>query len=74
MQVTCLFSAQLEIPSLTISDLLHLVPGTVLNSRWRTNRDLPVWVNGRLLGFAEFESAGEAMGVRLTEFTWEQQH
>jgi len=69
----CWVAAELEVPGLTVGDVLHLAPGTVLNTRWRTNRDLPLRVNGRLLGFAEFDSAGEVMGVRLTEFTWEQQ-
>lgn len=69
----CAITAEVDVPSLTVQDVLHLAPGTVLNTRWRTNRDLPLRVNGRLLGFAEFDSADETMAVRLTEFVWEQQ-
>ena len=69
----CAVTAELDIPELTVNDVLHLAPGTVLNSHWQTNRDLPVLVNGRLLGFAEFDSVEEVMAVRLTEFVWEQQ-
>ena len=69
----CSVTTEVDIPSLTVRDVLHLVPGAVLNTRWRTNRDLPLRVNGRLLGYAEFDSAGETMAVRLTEFSWEQQ-
>ena len=72
-QLMCSVTLELEVPSLTVGDVLHLANGTVLSTRWRTNRDLPLRVNGRLLGFAEFDSTGDAMGVRLTEFTWEQQ-
>ena len=73
IQLMCSVTTELRIPDLTVNDVLHLAPGMVLNTRWRTNRDLPLRVNGRLLGFAEFDSAGETMGVRLTEFIWEQQ-
>ena len=69
----CSITAELDMPGLTVEDVLHLAPGSVLNTRWRTNRDLPLRINGRLLGYAEFDSAGETMGIRLTEFKWEQQ-
>jgi len=71
--LTCSITAELDVPGLTVEDVLHLSPGAVLNTRWRTNRDLPLRVNGRLLGYAEFDSGDDAMGVRLTEFAWEQQ-
>jgi flagellar motor switch/type III secretory pathway protein FliN len=69
----CSVSTELRVPNLTVNDILRLQPGSVLNTEWRTNRDLPLRVNGRLLGFTEFDSAGETMGVRITEFAWEQQ-
>lgn len=69
----CTVTAELWIPSLTVDDVLRLVPGAVLNTQWQTNRDLPLRVNGRLLGFAEFDSVEDTMAVRLTEFVWEQQ-
>jgi flagellar motor switch/type III secretory pathway protein FliN len=73
VELLCAVTAEVDVPSLTVRDVLHLAPGAVLNTRWRTNRDLPLRVNGRLLGYAEFDSAGDTMAVRLTEFTWEQQ-
>ncbi len=74
MELACCLSAKVAIPNLTVRDVLQLSPGAVLNSQWRTNRDLPLQVNGRLLGFAEFDSSEDSVGVRLTEFVWEQQH
>jgi flagellar motor switch/type III secretory pathway protein FliN len=73
LYLMCSVSTELKIPNLTVDDILHLAPGTVLNTEWRTNRDIPFRVNGRVLGFTEFDSAGETMGVRITEFAWEQQ-
>lgn len=73
LRLECSVTAELEVPNLTVSDVLHLANGSVLNTRWQTNRDLPLRVNGRLLGFVEFDSVEEVMAVRLTEFVWEQQ-
>jgi flagellar motor switch/type III secretory pathway protein FliN len=73
LELECSVSTELQVPNLTVNDVMHLGPGTVLNTHWRTNRDIPLRVNGRLLGFTEFDSAGDTMGVRITEFAWEQQ-
>lgn len=73
LRLDCTVTASLDVPSLTVKDVLRLAPGTVLNTGWQTNRDLPLRVNNRVLGFAEFDSVEETMAVRLTEFVWEQQ-
>lgn len=73
VELLCSVTAEVQIPNLTVQNVLKLSPGTILNTHWRTNRDLPLRVNGRLLAFAEFDSPGDRMGVRLTEFIWEQQ-
>ena len=73
LRLDCAVTAELDIPNLTVDDVLRLYPGAVLNTHWQTNRDLPLRVNGRLLGFAEFDSVEDTMAVRLTEFVWEQQ-
>ena len=70
--IPCQLSLELDIPSLCVSDLMKLAPGTILNSGWGTNRDLPLRVNGKVLAWVEFEGAEERMSVRLTEFAWEQ--
>ncbi len=71
VEIPCGLACELEVPKVSVADVLALGPGTVLNTEWRTNRDLPIRVNGKLLGWAEFESAGENLSVRVTEFAWE---
>ena len=63
---------ELEVPEFTVAQLMRLSPGSVLTTKWPTNRDLPLRINGRLLGWAEFEITGDNVGVRVTEFAWEQ--
>ncbi len=72
MGLAASIAMELEIPAFTVTDLMKLAPGSVLNTRWPTNRDLPLRVNGKLLAWAEFETTGENVGVRVTEFAWEQ--
>lgn len=72
LNVPCELALELQVPGVKVVDLLNLSAGTVLSTHWKTNQDLPLLVNGKLLGWVEFESAGENMSVRLTEFSWEQ--
>jgi len=72
-ELRCSFSVALGVPGLTVRDVLHLSTGKVLNTQWRTNRDLPVLINGKMLGVGEFDAATEKLGIRITEFLWEQQ-
>ena len=62
---------ELEVPAFTVGKMLDLARGAVLSTDWPTNRDLPLRVNGRLLGWAEFESTCQNVGARVTEFAWE---
>ena len=68
----CAVSVEVPVPGVKVDDMLHLSPEKVLNTQWRTNRDLPLWINGRPLGMGEFEGGGEKLGIRITEFAWEQ--
>lgn len=74
LQLPCDVTVEVVVPQLTVGTLLALNPGAVLNSQWRTNRDLPMRVNGRLLGWGEFDSGGNGLSIRVTEFVWQQQH
>jgi flagellar motor switch/type III secretory pathway protein FliN len=62
---------ELDVPAFTVAELMRLGPGSVLTTRWPTNRDVPLRINGRLLAWAEFETTGNNVGVRVTEFAWE---
>jgi len=41
--------------------------GSVVNTEWMQGRDLPVSVNQRIIGSAEFDVVHEHLAVRLTE-------
>lgn len=67
----CRITCELKLPQLTVKDILQLTPGSVLPTEWKTNKDLPLLVNRELLGWVEFESTGDKIAVRVTEFAWE---
>jgi flagellar motor switch/type III secretory pathway protein FliN len=72
VDLPCEVAITLDMPQIRVADLMTMAAGDVLSTQWQINSDLPLRVNGQLLGWAEFETARENMAVRLTEFTWEQ--
>lgn len=63
----CALTMDLHIPGFTIGDLLRLEPGQILNSHWNQAADIPLKVNGELVGWTEFEVIGTNLAVRITE-------
>ncbi len=63
----CSLTLDLPIPGFTIGDLLRMESGTVLNSQWNQTADIPLRVNGELVGWTEFEVIGTTLAVRITE-------
>jgi flagellar motor switch protein FliN/FliY len=63
----CEMAVDLPLPGFTIADLLNLRIGSVINAHWQLNREVPLLLNGMLLGLTEFEVVGENLAVRLTE-------
>lgn len=63
----CELIVDLPLPGFTIADLLKLRPGSVIDAHWRVGHDVPLLLNGTLIGWIEFELVGESLGVRLTE-------
>jgi flagellar motor switch/type III secretory pathway protein FliN len=63
----CLFSVDLPLKRFTVRDLLQLEVGSVLETRIAESADVPVVVNGQLIGWAEFELTGKKIAVRMTE-------
>jgi len=57
----------LPMPDFKIGDLLRLREGSVINARWGLGRDVPLHLNGTLIGWVEFEVVGDRLAVRLTE-------
>lgn len=63
----CEMIVDLPLPGVKISDLLKLRVGSVINAHWRLGRDVPMQLNGLLIGWSEFEVVGNNLAVRLTE-------
>jgi flagellar motor switch/type III secretory pathway protein FliN len=63
----CELSVDLPLPDFKISDLLKLRVGSVLDAHLRVGKDVPLRLNGTLMGWIEFEVVGNSLAVRLTE-------
>ncbi len=64
---SCQLAVDLRVPNFKVSDFLALRPGAVLGTDWRLTRDIPLRINGTLIGWAEFEGSGNRLAVRLME-------
>ncbi|HEY6764466.1 MAG TPA: FliM/FliN family flagellar motor C-terminal domain-containing protein [Candidatus Sulfotelmatobacter sp.] len=67
LNLPCQLTVDLELPGFKVSDLLQLRTGSVLGSSSPVREDVPLRVNGTLIGWSEFEVVGEKLAVRLTE-------
>jgi flagellar motor switch/type III secretory pathway protein FliN len=63
----CLLTVDLPLPNFKVADFLALRTGSVLGTSWRLAHDIPLRINGTLIGWAEFEGSGSHLAVRLTE-------
>jgi hypothetical protein len=50
-------------------DLLNLTNGSIVETTYHQSSDLPLRVNGQLVGWTEFEVVGERLAVRLTDLS-----
>ncbi len=67
LKLPCQITVELPLPGFKVSDFLQLQPGLVVSTGWRLSRDVPLRVNGTLIGWGEFEGAGKRLAVRVTE-------
>jgi flagellar motor switch protein FliN/FliY len=67
LELPCELSVDLPLPSFRIADLLKLRAGSVINTGWHLGNDVPLRINGTLIGWSEFEVVNERLAVRLTE-------
>jgi flagellar motor switch/type III secretory pathway protein FliN len=67
LKLPCELTVELPLPDFKVSDFMKLQPGMVISTGWRLSRDVPLRVNGTLIGWAEFEGAGKRLAVRMTE-------
>ncbi len=63
----CLLTIEIPLPGFTVADLLHLVRGRIVASRWTVGQDVPLRINGELIAWSEFEVVQNHLAVRLTE-------
>jgi flagellar motor switch/type III secretory pathway protein FliN len=63
----CELSIDLPLPGFKIADLLKLRVGAVIEAHWRVAQDVPLRLNGTLIGWSEFEVVGSRLAARLTE-------
>jgi flagellar motor switch/type III secretory pathway protein FliN len=53
----------------TVRDLMSLDRGTIIETDHHQSSDLPLRVNHQLVGWTEFEVAGDRLAVRLTDLS-----
>lgn len=63
----CVVAVELAIPGFKVGDFQTLRAGSVITTGCRVTHDVPVRVNGALIGWGEFDGSGERVAVRLTE-------
>ena len=63
----CTLTVDLRVVNFTVGDLLRLHQGATVETACHQTSDLPLRVNGRLMGWTEFEVVGEQLAVRLTD-------
>ena len=65
----CTLAVDLPVVHFTVRDLLHLKKGSIVETGYHQSSDLPLRVNGQLVGWTEFEVVGERLAVRLTDLS-----
>jgi flagellar motor switch/type III secretory pathway protein FliN len=65
--LSCQLSLDIPVPGFTIAALLRLSPNDVVNTCWLQGSDIPLHVNGKLIGWTEFEVLDDHLAARLTQ-------
>jgi len=65
--LACDLTVDLPLPDFRVADFLKLHSGSVISTRWRLTRDVPLRANGVLIAWVEFERSGTKLALRLTE-------
>ena len=63
----CTLTVDVPLKDFTVRDLLRLERGSIVETKNVESADVPVSVNARLIGWAEFEVVGQRLAIRLTE-------
>ena len=65
----CTLALDIPVVKFTVADLLKLSKGAIVETAYHQSSDLPLRVNGQLVGWTEFEVVGERLAVRLTDLS-----
>jgi flagellar motor switch/type III secretory pathway protein FliN len=65
----CTLALDIPVVKFTVGGLLNLAVGSVVETAYHQSSDLPLRVNGQLVGWTEFEVVGERLAVRLTDLS-----
>jgi flagellar motor switch protein FliN/FliY len=65
----CTLVLEIPVVRFTVGDLLNLNNGSIVETAYHQSSDLPLRVNGQLVGWTEFEVVGERLAVRLTDLS-----
>jgi flagellar motor switch/type III secretory pathway protein FliN len=65
--LSCQLSLEIPVPGFTIATLLRLSANDVVNTHWLQGSDVPLHVNGKLIGWTEFEVIDDHLATRLTQ-------
>ena len=65
----CTLALDLPVVNFTVGHLLNLTKGSIVETAYHKSSDLPLRVNGQLVGWTEFEVVGERLAVRLTDLS-----
>jgi flagellar motor switch/type III secretory pathway protein FliN len=65
----CSLALDIPVVKFTVGDLLNLAEGDIVETAYHQSSDLPLRVNGQLVGWTEFEVVGERLAVRLTDLS-----
>jgi flagellar motor switch/type III secretory pathway protein FliN len=63
----CTVSLQIPLSHFTIGDLCRLSKGSAVSTSCRHNSEIPLYVNGQLIGWTELEVIDDKLAVRITE-------
>lgn len=62
----CMLTLEVPVAQFTVGALMKLRTGSIVKTTTHQNEDLPLQVNGQLVGLVEIEVAGDNLAVRLT--------
>jgi flagellar motor switch/type III secretory pathway protein FliN len=65
----CTLALEIPLIKFSVASLLNLKSGSIVETAYHQSSDLPLSVNGQLVGWTEFEVIGDRLAVRLTDLS-----